>query len=123
MLPKGFMYRQKFSAKNVSNWDYLIILWRALFDRDPNKGEWQRRLADFSFEIDCKIYYVIVSRSKNAPLCLLSSARRRAQILVLEILNVFLWLRFSPFLTSGNFEHFETGSRIFDIHFENFNKH
>jgi len=30
--------------------------------------------------------------------------------LILEILNVFLWLKFLPFLTSNKIEHFETGS-------------
>jgi hypothetical protein len=33
-----------------------------------------------------------------------------AQILILEILNVFLWLKFSPSLTLSKIEHFETGS-------------
>jgi hypothetical protein len=35
---------------------------------------------------------------------------RQAQILILEILNVFLWLKFSPSLTLNKIEHFETVS-------------
>jgi len=31
---------------------------------------------------------------------------RQAQILILEILNVFLWLKFSPSLTLNKIEHF-----------------
>jgi hypothetical protein len=31
---------------------------------------------------------------------------RQAQILILEILNVFLWLKFSPFLNLNKNEHF-----------------
>jgi hypothetical protein len=35
---------------------------------------------------------------------------RWAQILILEILNVFLWLKFSPALTLTKLKRFETGS-------------
>jgi hypothetical protein len=35
---------------------------------------------------------------------------RQSQILILEILNVFLWLKLSPFLTLNKLKHFETGS-------------
>ena len=35
---------------------------------------------------------------------------RQAQILILEIFNIFLWLKFSPFLTLDKIERFETGS-------------
>jgi len=35
---------------------------------------------------------------------------RQAQILILEILNVFLWLKFSPSLILNKIEHFETVS-------------
>jgi len=35
---------------------------------------------------------------------------RQAQILILEILNVFLWLKFSPSLILIKIEHFETAS-------------
>ena len=31
---------------------------------------------------------------------------RQAQTLILKILNVFLWLKFSPFLTLNKIEHF-----------------
>jgi len=34
----------------------------------------------------------------------------QAQILILKILNVFLWLKFSPSLILDELEHFETGS-------------
>jgi hypothetical protein len=39
-----------------------------------------------------------------------AQSRRQAQILILEILKVFLWLKFSPSLTLDKTEHFETGS-------------
>ncbi|OEU66874.1 MAG: hypothetical protein BA867_05025 [Desulfobacterales bacterium S5133MH16] len=32
--------------------------------------------------------------------------QRQAQILILKILNVFLWLKFSPFLVLNKIEHF-----------------
>ena len=35
---------------------------------------------------------------------------RQAQILILEILYVFLWLKFSPSLISNKFERFENAS-------------
>ena len=35
---------------------------------------------------------------------------RQAQILILEILQVFLWLKSSPSLTLDKIEHFETSS-------------
>jgi hypothetical protein len=35
---------------------------------------------------------------------------RQAQILILEILNVFLWLKFLPSLILKKIEHFETAS-------------
>jgi len=40
---------------------------------------------------------------------------RQAQILILEISNIFLWLKFSPFLTSNKIEHFETGSVVLNF--------
>jgi len=36
---------------------------------------------------------------------------RQAQILILEILRVFLWLKFAPFLTLNKLKRFETGSK------------
>jgi len=41
---------------------------------------------------------------------ILSKSLRQAQILFLEILNVFLWLKFSPSLTLNKLKRFETGS-------------
>ena len=35
---------------------------------------------------------------------------RQAKILILEILNVFLWFKFSPSLILNKIEHFETAS-------------
>jgi hypothetical protein len=35
---------------------------------------------------------------------------RQARILILEIFSIFLWLKFSPSLTSNEIERFETGS-------------
>ena len=51
---------------------------------------------------------------KNTPFCpifrrrrrLWRDKRRQAQILILEILKVFLWLEFSPSLTLNKIEHF-----------------
>ena len=40
---------------------------------------------------------------------------RQAQILILEILNVFLWLKFSPSLILNKIEHFETASCVLEI--------
>jgi hypothetical protein len=40
---------------------------------------------------------------------------RPAQILILEILNVFLWLKLSPSLTLNKLKRFETGSLILPI--------
>ena len=40
---------------------------------------------------------------------------RQAQILILEILLVFLWLKFSPSLISNKIEHFETASYGIDF--------
>jgi len=39
-----------------------------------------------------------------------AQSRRQAQILILEIPYVFLWLKISPSLTLDKIEHFETGS-------------
>jgi hypothetical protein len=39
---------------------------------------------------------------------------RQDQILILEILNVFLWLKFLPSLTLNKLKHFETGSQVFE---------
>jgi len=38
------------------------------------------------------------------------AALRQAQISILEILNVFLWLKFSPSLILYKIQHFETAS-------------
>ncbi len=38
--------------------------------------------------------------------------RRQAQILILKILNVFLWLKFSPFLDLNKIERFAKVSQI-----------
>jgi hypothetical protein len=40
-----------------------------------------------------------------------AQSRRQAQILILKILNVFLWLKFSPFLALSKIEHFSKVSR------------
>ncbi len=41
--------------------------------------------------------------SKTPPF---AQSLRQAQILILKILNVFLWLKFSPFLVLNKIEHF-----------------
>jgi len=40
---------------------------------------------------------------------------RQAQILILEILNVLLWLKFSPSLALNKIEHFSKVSLILNI--------
>ena len=40
-----------------------------------------------------------------------SQSLHQAQILILEILNVCLWLKFAPSLTLDKIEHFETASK------------
>ena len=50
---------------------------------------------------------------------------RQAQILILEILHVFLWLKYSPSLISNKIEYFETASVRFifiSIHLADFQK-
>ena len=39
---------------------------------------------------------------------------RQTQILILEILNIFLWLKFSSSLISNKIEHFENGSSFIE---------
>ena len=39
-----------------------------------------------------------------------AQSMRQTQILILEIINVFLWLKFSPSLTLNKIERFETAS-------------
>ena len=46
---------------------------------------------------------------KNTPFCSISSLV--AQILILKILNVFLWLDFSPALTLSKIEYFSKVSK------------
>jgi hypothetical protein len=41
--------------------------------------------------------------------------RRQAQILILKILNVFLWLKFSPFLVLNKIERFSKVSIKFNL--------
>jgi len=43
----------------------------------------------------------------------MSGICQKAQILIREILHVFLWLKFSPSLILNKIEHFETGSFVF----------
>jgi len=63
---------------------------------------------------ECQIH---VSQLQNAPFCPISASPmggicQQARILILEIFNIFLWLKFSPFLTSNKIERFETGSCV-----------
>jgi len=51
--------------------------------------------------------YVYGASFKTPPF---AQSWRQTQILILEIFNIFLWLKFSPFLISNKIEHFETGS-------------
>ena len=61
-----------------------------------------------------------MSQFQNVPFCPISASPlsgiyaslRQAQILILEILNVFLWLKFSPSLILNKTKHFETASYL-----------
>ncbi len=59
------------------------------------------------------VIYCQLSQFQNVPFRSLRLSVRylsQAQILILEILHVFLRLKFSPSLISNKIEHFETGS-------------
>ncbi|MFH2047659.1 MAG: hypothetical protein ABIK92_21235, partial [Pseudomonadota bacterium] len=43
---------------------------------------------------------------------ILADLKRWAQISILEILNVFLWLKFSPALSLTKLKRFESGSKV-----------
>ena len=49
----------------------------------------------------------------NAPF---AQFRRQAQILILKILNVFLWLKFSPFLALNKMERFAKVSFFWSVY-------
>ena len=44
-VAQGFIYSPEFIAKNTSNSEYLLILYKAFFDRDPDQGGWDVWLA------------------------------------------------------------------------------
>jgi len=46
-----------------------------------------------------------------------AQSRRQSQILILEILNVFLWLKFSPFLALNKIGHFSKVSKLLLVEF------
>jgi hypothetical protein len=48
-------------------------------------------------------------------MCPFAQSMRQAQILLLAILNVFLWLKFSPSLTLNKIERFEAASKYLRI--------
>ena len=57
----------------------------------------------------------IVSQSPTRDLCktpLFAQFLRQSQILILEILNVFLWFKFSPSLNLNKNEHFSKVSTL-----------
>jgi len=62
-----------------------------------------------------------VSQFQNAPFCPISASGSNFNPppnfggLILKILQVFLWLKFSPSLTLDKIEHFETNSKIFNF--------
>ena len=45
-VAEGFIYSPEFIAKNTSNSEYLLILYEAFFDRDPDQGGWDTWLAE-----------------------------------------------------------------------------
>jgi len=60
---------------------------------------------------------------QNAPfrsLRLSAQSQRQAQILILEIFNIFLWLKSSPSLTLTKIEHFSKVSHFLAIRIRNF---
>jgi len=59
-----------------------------------------------------------MSQFQNVPfrsLRLSVQSLRQTQILILEILHVFLWLKFSPSLALNKLKRFETGSKKFNF--------
>jgi len=59
-----------------------------------------------------------LDRRGNFKTCSFAQSLRQAKILILKILNVFLWLKSSPSLTLNKIEHFETASEGLKRHFE-----
>ena len=62
----------------------------------------------------------ILERGKSRDLCITSpfdQFPRQAQILILEISNIFLWLKFSPSLNLNEIEH--SAKVLFFLHKKN----
>jgi hypothetical protein len=47
-VANGFIYGQEFIDKNTTNNEYLIILYKAFFNRDPDQAGWDVWLAELS---------------------------------------------------------------------------
>ena len=47
-MAEGFIYSTEFMNKNTSNSEYLLILYKAFFDRDPDQGGWDIWLAELN---------------------------------------------------------------------------
>jgi len=77
-----------------------------------NKGRVHFNQSLVCFWCNGKVYYAIIINGADFKTSHFAQSLRQAQILILEILNVFLWLNFSPFLTLNKLKRFETGSMI-----------
>ena len=68
----------------------------------------------FCFLICHALLSILKTQFQNAPF---AQSLRQVHVLVLEILNVFLWLKFSPPLTFNKIGRFEAASKCLRIHF------
>ena len=44
----GFIYSQEFISKNTTNEEYLTILYKAFFNRDPDQGGWDEWISELN---------------------------------------------------------------------------
>ena len=47
-MANGFIYSPEFIARNTSNEEYLTILYKAFFNRDPDPAGWDVWLAELN---------------------------------------------------------------------------
>ena len=45
-MANGFIYSQEFINKNTTDDEYLTILYKAFFNRDPDQGGWDAWIAE-----------------------------------------------------------------------------
>jgi len=63
-----------------------------------------------------RFWFIVMNQKRaNFKTSHFAQSLRQAQILILEIRKVFLWLKFSPSLTLDKLKRFETGSHVNNI--------